>query len=122
VGFVLAYWRPIAALIAVAAVAFGGWYIKGRFDRAAEADRLERVLDETTRAYKAQVAATFKADQERLKVSKELAAASTAREAIVKEVVRAIRQMPSDPRCSVPVDVVRRLNAARGYELPEPPK
>lgn len=113
-------WRWIAAAVLALGLAWAGWVVKGKFDRAAEADRLESVLADTEKALKAQIAATVKADQERLRVSEELAAASVAREAIVKEVVRAIRQMPSDPRCSVSVEQLRLLNKARGYNLPEP--
>lgn len=117
---VIANWRWIGAALIAIALAWAGFWVKGKIDRAAEADRLERVLDETTAAFKESVEAVRKAEAARIRVSQELAEARAKRDVVVKEVVRVIRQAPSDPRCDVSVEQLRLVNRARGYALPEP--
>lgn len=116
-------WRLIGVGLLAVGLLWGGWVVKGKFDRAAEADGLEKLLDETNAAYKAQVEATFKAEQARIKLSGELAAARAKREIVTKEVIRVIRKsVPDNRSCDIPINVLHQLNTARGYHVSEPSK
>jgi uncharacterized protein (DUF3084 family) len=116
------WFQIIAALVVVAGLGALGWVVKGKFDRAAEADRLEIELSQTNDRLKAQVEATRTAETARVAISVELAAERKKRESVTKEIVRYVRiQTPDDRRCDIPVDVLHKLNEARGYPaVPSP--
>lgn len=111
-----ANWRWLALGFAAVALAWVGFYIRAKIDRAAEADRLEVALRESEEDFRAQVAATRQADLARMEISRELAEAESRVRTEVKEVVRHVREkLPRDPRCDIPVDLLLRLNEARGH-------
>lgn len=107
-------------LIAVAVVVIGlgalGWLVKGKFDRAAEADRLEIELADVNAKWKAQIEKTAAADSDRLAVSNELAKTRQQLEEESHEVTRNIVRTIRDERvCDIGIESLRLLNTARGY-------
>ena len=115
-------WRAIAAGLALVGAVWLGFYIKGKFERAAQADLLEKRNVELNERWRAQVRETAEADRDRLAVSEKLAAAETALKAKTKGVVTYVtRTVTRDPACAIAVDVLSKLNENRGGAVPASP-
>lgn len=120
-SFLLANWKLFGAAIAVAALFWVGWIVKGKFERAADADRLESQVMDLNQRLREQVSETRAAEERRVAVSKQLAEAEATSAAKTKEVIRVVRQTVRDDRsCDVPVGVLRALNETRGGDVPSP--
>lgn len=116
--------KIIGSVVLVAAIGYGVWTIKGKFDRAAEADRLQTEVDMAQQELEIANAALDterdlrqKADEDRVKISGELDAARRDRDKAIKRAVQAIKAtVPDNRSCDIPVEVLQELNRARGYQ------
>jgi len=116
-------WRAIAAGLALIAAVWLGFYVKGKFERAAQADLLEKRNVELNERWRAQVRATAAADRARLAVSEKLAAAEAALKTKTKGVVTYVtKTVTRDPACAIAVDVLSKLNETRGGAIPTSPQ
>jgi hypothetical protein len=116
-------WLRIAAIaIVLAGIGALGWWIKGKFDRAAEADRLEVELADTEARLKASVGAVAAADRARLVVAAKLRDAAAERDALFEQARKhAVPKASDSSECDLDVESIRLFNAARGYVEPGVP-
>lgn len=108
----LGYAKWIGGGLIVAALLIGGWWLKGRVARAAQADELEMALALETKARE-------KADADRVTMGLQLSDAEAAllmkTKVITKEVVRHVKD---NRDCDLGPDIVRMLSDARGTAVP----
>lgn len=117
-------WRLVGAGAAVLAVLAAGWWLNGRLDRAAEADRLERERDAYIEAAEKTGQALADWSVAMAQVERERSAAVTALEAVRAERPRTLIQTrevivngKACPAAGVGPDFVSLWNdAARAYD------
>lgn len=110
----LANWRWIGAGFLSVALFAGGIWIKGKIERAAEADRLLTQLTHEREAHANSEAA-------RIKMAGDLAAAQGNIHTVIKEVIRRVPTLVRDDRvCDFSGELTGVLNRARGYDMPSP--
>lgn len=103
-------WRLVGIAALCIALPIGAWYVKGKFERAAEADQLETQLKTERKAHADSEAA-------RVKISAELAAAEGKVRVEVRETIKRIPVLVPDKRdCDLSDEVTTQLNRLRGYE------
>ena len=113
----LANWRLGLYAAVALAIAFGGWHIKSRFSRAAEADRLETLNETMVKQAAEQQKKLAKADADRVKLAADLAAARAAGAEAAEVVTNTVRVYVKDSRaCDIPPEVLRALNVQMGHE------
>lgn len=116
-------WLNVAAVVLVAAgLAWVGWIVKSKFDRAAEADRLELRLESVEQHLKDQIKAVAKADKARIEAVERLAVAEAAREVPFEKVrTHVVEKIVDRAECELDIPTLRLLNAARGYSTADVP-
>jgi len=108
----LANWRWIGAGLLCVGLVAGGYYVKAKFVRAAEADALEQTL-------KAERTAHTQSEAARIRSAGNLAAQSDKVRVVIKEVIRRVPQLVHDDRaCDFNGELTGVLNRARGYDVP----
>ena len=112
-----ANWKlGLYALVAVG-LAAGGFWVKSRLTRADEADRLESINTILQKQATWQRQKLERAEQTRIDLSAQLAAARANVRVKVETVIKRIPIHIKDNRaCDIPVEVLRALNVARGHE------
>lgn len=110
--WLLRLWNNRGVVLLVASlIGVGGlcYFVKGRIDRAAEADDLERSL-KTERTLRAT------AEAANAKTSAELAKHDEQVRTVIKVVVRDVpRLIPDNRVCDISPEALKRINCARGY-------
>ena len=114
-SFLLANWRLLFFIALAVGVAWVGAHIKGRFDRANDADRLETERDMAVQNAELAAIAYKKADADRVLMSAQIA---DYQEQLRVDVGVVIKKIPvyikDDRQCDVPVEVLKDLNRAMG--------
>lgn len=110
-------WLQIsAALLVVISLGWSGWIIKGKFDRAADADQLQIELDAANSRLKASIEAVKKSDRARLRESAKLETALSQLDVKTKETIRyVVKKIPDNRACDLDAGTVGLLNDLRGY-------
>lgn len=106
----LANWRLGLYAAAALAIAFGGWYVKSKVARAAEADRLETSLiaaaKKVAEANDARILLSAQLEEERGKI-----------EFQVTEVIKRVPVLVTvGKECNLDPTALRALNQARGHQ------
>lgn len=110
-------WQLIAYVVAGSLLVFGGYYVKGKFARAADADRVEAEVEQMKGAARDLQHRLERAEASRTEISKQLEAERLKVKVDVRTVVKTIKvHVRNDRACDVPVEVLKALNQARGYQ------
>lgn len=113
--FLLANWRLFFFIGLAVGFAWTGALIKGKFDRAAEADRIEAERDMAMQNAELAALAYKKADHDRILMSAQIADYQEQLRADVGAAVKTVRVMIKDARaCDLSIETVKTINAARG--------
>lgn len=113
---ILANSRLIGIGVLVIALGFAGYYIRGKFARAAEADRLETINETMVEQAADQQKKLAAADADRVKLAADLAAARAAGAEAAEVVTKTVRVFVKDQRaCDIPPEVLRALNVQMGH-------
>lgn len=108
-------WRLIGMALVAAGLIYGGFYIKSKFARAAEADRLETERDMAQETAELAALAYKKADQDRILMSAQIADFQEQLRADVGTAVKTVRVLIKDSRaCDLSIETIKTINAARG--------
>lgn len=99
------------------ALAYGGWVVKSKFARAAEADRLQSVNTILEKQAAWHQTLLKQAETDRIGIAKELAEAR-ANASVAKETVKetVTKYVKDDRACDIPVEVLRALNVQMGHQ------
>ena len=113
--FLLANWRLFFFIGLAVGFAWTGAVIKGKFARAADADRFETERDDAIKTANLAALAYRKADQDRVLMSAQIADYQEQLRADVGTVIRRVPVYIKDDRaCDIPVEVLKDLNRAMG--------
>ena len=113
--FLLANWRLFFFIGLAVGFAWTGAVIKGKFSRAAEADRFETERDDAVKTADLAALAYRKADQDRILMSAQIADYQEQLRTDVGAAVKTVRVMIKDARaCDLSIEIVKTINAARG--------
>lgn len=117
ISSLIANWRIVGIAFLCIALPIAGWVIKGKFERAAEADALATQLEASRAQIDAERKAHAESEAARIKISAELAVAEGQVHETVREVVRKVPVLVRDNRaCDLSDELTSQLNKLRGYQ------
>lgn len=110
-------WQLVLYVVVGAVLVYGGFYVKGKFARAADATRIEAENGRMKDAARDLQHRLERAEAGRIEVSRELDAERRKVKVQVQTVVKTVKVHVKDNReCDIPVEVLKALNQARGYQ------